>query len=91
MQLMGGEVDSVVCFSWVEDGQEREFTVPGTSSFRTSDGSSGSLPPVGHTLSVWNRDELVVTGTVESVATAFVENQRLLDRWETHVRLKVTD
>ena len=91
MQLMGREVDSVVCFSWVEDGQEREFTAPGTSSFRASDGSSVSLPPIGQTLSVWNRDELVVTGTVESIATAYVEDQGLLNRWETHVRLKIPD
>ena len=87
---MGGNTDNVVCFTWSENGEEREFTAPGTSSFRTPDGRSETLPPVGQTMSVWNENVLVVSGTVESVATAYV-GAFMLNRWETHVRLKVQE
>ena len=90
-QLAAGQIDSVVCFSWSENGEEREFTAEGASYFGTADGGSGSLPPVGQTVSIWDRDVLVVSGTVESVATAYVEAEGRLSRWETHVRLKIQE
>ena len=88
---MGGEINSVVCFSWSENGEEREFTAEGAPYFGTVDGGSGSLPPVGQTVSIWNEDILVVSGTGESVATAYVEGQGFLNRWETHVRFKAQE
>ncbi len=89
VQLLGRQVDSVVCFSWTENGEEKEFTAPGSSAIRTPDRKAGSVPAIGQTMSVWNGDTKVVSGTVESVATAYVE-QDLPSRWETHVRLKVS-
>ena len=88
---MGGNIDSVVCFTWSENGEEREFTAEAAPNFGTADGGSRALPPVGQTVSIWDRDVLVVSGTVESVATAYVEDQVHLNRWETHVRLKVQE
>lgn len=93
LQLMGGEINSVVCFSWSENGEEREFTAEGAPYFGTVDGGSRSLPPVGQTVSIWNEDILVVSGTGESVATAYVEGegQGFLNRWETYVRFKAQE
>ncbi len=91
MRLASGAVESLVCFSWTENGEEREFTAEDAPNFGAVGGELRALPLVGQTMSIWDRDVLVVSGTVESIATAYVEDQDLLNRWEAHVRLKVQE